>query len=246
MPDTRTDNPLVQRYQEWAAHTPLVTRSASVLIFGFSLASFVFGVGPSAAANIPVRVIFGLEIYRLVLSPWFEPGVLSLLFVWLSFQGIGSRLEAAFGSTGFLIAMSTLILVSNMLFVLTCIVLEITMISPGAMHEYSSGFWVVILGLIVLECSISPDTSRRLFLINVEIPTKYYPWALLGLFSLFFGISLAHGQLLLHQLLCDQFFLTHFALLFCSTWRVRGLSLHKWPPGCNQARERPHQPAREQ
>ena len=140
--------------------------------------------------------------------------------------------------------MSTLILVSNVLFVLVCIVLEASMISPGAMHEWSSGFWVVILGLIVLECSISPDTSRRLFLINVEIPTRYYPWALLGLFSLFFGISLAHGKFLLRQVLLDDNNRSNcFSLAFCSAWRVRRLSLYKWLPGRNQAGERPNQPA---
>jgi membrane associated rhomboid family serine protease len=186
------ENPLLERYKDWASRTHFVTRSVILCLFGLYTLAFIAGIDELMFANIPLFVVYRLELYRIILSPWFEPSFLSLLFIWLSFQGIGRRLEEAVGSAGLLIAIITLATVTNVLFVVSCICFEISGISPGAMKEPSVGFWTVVLGLIVLECSLSPDAPRRLFPLNVEVPIKYFPWVLLVMFSLFFGVSFAH------------------------------------------------------
>ena len=49
----------------------------------------------------------------------------------------------------------------------------------------SIGFWPIIMALIVVECSIYPAPTRQILFFPAQIPTKYYPLALLLLFSLF-------------------------------------------------------------
>ncbi len=57
----------------------------------------------------------------------------------------------------------------------------------------------MILGIIAMECSYGPEGSkRRLFF--VEVPTLYYPIALLALFTLFFGLG--KGSLFFRLLPC--------------------------------------------
>jgi membrane associated rhomboid family serine protease len=154
--------------------------------------SAIGGIDKLVFANIPLFVVYRLELYRIFLAPWFELSIFSLLVIWLSFQNIGKKLEEALGSAGFLIVIFTLASATNILWVMLCISFEFSGISPGAMKEPSVGFWPVILGLIVLECSLAPGSTRRLFPFNVEVPVKYYPWALLAMFALFFGISVVH------------------------------------------------------
>jgi len=63
------------------------------------------------------------------------------------------------------------------------------------MLQESSGFWGITLGLIVLECHEDPDgTNRRLPCLPFEVPSKYYPWALLALFSLLGSPLIPNGS----------------------------------------------------
>lgn len=59
-----------------------------------------------------------------------------------------------------------------------------------ALFFQCQGFWVVLFGLIAVECLGSQEPTRQLFMIPVQIPTPYYPLALFALFSLFGGPSL--------------------------------------------------------
>ena len=50
----------------------------------------------------------------------------------------------------------------------------------------SVGIWNLILAVIAMECaSADASSQRRLFIVNV--PTRYYPLALLGIFGLMSG-----------------------------------------------------------
>lgn len=42
----------------------------------------------------------------------------------------------------------------------------------------------------MIECYKSPDMARSLCFLPIQIKSKYYPWALLLLFSAFFGFQI--------------------------------------------------------
>lgn len=54
----------------------------------------------------------------------------------------------------------------------------------------SIGLWPILFCDIVIECNKDPEVGRMLCCFPVEIKSKYYPWALVVFFTLFFGPQL--------------------------------------------------------
>jgi len=94
------------------------------------------------------------------------------------------------GSTGFAWLMMTLAYVTNAIFLTICFALYGMTREETYLYMSSSGIWIILFGLISIECSKAPAGSKRkLFFCNV--PTLYYPLGLLGVFSLIGGFQLA-------------------------------------------------------
>ena len=98
----------------------------------------------------------------------------------------GKRLEYSMGSTNFGLLLVSIGVGSNLIFtVLTWTFYVVTGHEPYMMH-HCGGLWLLIFGIIALECSLAPAGSqKRLFL--MDVPALYYPIALLALFRLFFA-----------------------------------------------------------
>jgi hypothetical protein len=96
--------------------------------------------------------------------------------------------------------MGTVSLLANLGFVTFCFLMAMFG-TYEALFFQCQGFWVVLMGLIVVECMSSVEPTRQLFFIPYQIPTKYFPLALYALFTLFGGpnlgmaISMAVGYL---------------------------------------------------
>ena len=102
--------------------------------------------------NIPFFTLFNFEIYRLLLSPLVGNSFMSLIFVALLFPGMGARIENCLGSCAFLSLIGTLTLVTNVAFAAVCLFLNIFDM-PEAMFFRCHDFWVVLFGLITMECT---------------------------------------------------------------------------------------------
>eukprot|EP00640_Fibrocapsa_japonica_P002309 CAMPEP_0113936424 /NCGR_PEP_ID=MMETSP1339-20121228/3338_1 /TAXON_ID=94617 /ORGANISM="Fibrocapsa japonica" /LENGTH=289 /DNA_ID=CAMNT_0000938895 /DNA_START=54 /DNA_END=920 /DNA_ORIENTATION=+ /assembly_acc=CAM_ASM_000762 len=179
------ENPVLKWYQNWAASTPLVTRYTTTGIVSLYLISWVVDLS-MPLANIPYYSVMKLEVYRLLLSPLFTGSLFGVLFVVMSFSGMGSRMEQSLGSTGFLMLMLTLSLATNVSFVVVTFILAFVG-SPEAMFYSATGFWLILMGLVVIESMNSGQESRRLLFLPINIPIKWYPVALYAFFSLFTG-----------------------------------------------------------
>eukprot|EP00592_Proboscia_alata_P001973 CAMPEP_0194369628 /NCGR_PEP_ID=MMETSP0174-20130528/17949_1 /TAXON_ID=216777 /ORGANISM="Proboscia alata, Strain PI-D3" /LENGTH=364 /DNA_ID=CAMNT_0039146681 /DNA_START=164 /DNA_END=1258 /DNA_ORIENTATION=- len=184
-------NPVLTAYQGFVSDTPLVTRySFSTIVMSYFASFFV---DPSfALSNIPYFTIFRFELYRLVLSPLLCTSLLSLVFAYLSFVENGKRLEYSMGSVQFLVLLVTVGLSVNVAFCIISAALYFATGSQGYLIAGSESIWIVLLGLIAIECSKAPqDTVRKLFIFNV--PVRYYPLAILALFSLLSGYKMSYG-----------------------------------------------------
>ena len=137
-----------------------------------------------ALVNIPYFTIFNLEVYRLLLCNFLCNGILNLIFGFIIFLDLGKRLEFAMGSTNFAVLLLIIGIGANSIFTAGAIILYIiTGFKPYIMTQ-SGGIWILIFGSVALECSLAPNGSKkRLFV--MDVPTIYYPLALLGLFTLF-------------------------------------------------------------
>lgn len=178
-------NPVLSAYEGFVRDTPLVTRYTITTLFTSWLLSWF--VDPSyAVSNIPLFTVFKFELYRILFSPLVCTSILSLIFAYMSFTDNGKRLEHSIGSTAFAVLIATLGCVTNLAFLALCVVLYYATGNQSWLLSSSSGIWIVLLGLIAIECSGAPrDTKRRLFVF--EVPVVYYPLAILLLFSLFGG-----------------------------------------------------------
>ena len=96
------------------------------------------------------------------------------------------------GSTAFAILLATIGWTVNLWHLAICLSMYgIDGENPKWLFLPCFGVWILIFGLLSIECSQLPaSTTRRLFV--VEVPIRYYPLALLVLFSLFGGFQLSY------------------------------------------------------
>ena len=157
-----SENPVVEWFYDWCERTPFATRNVLTLLVTFYVLSLLGLLSGASFAVVPQFVLtsWDLGLHRLLLSALFERTLLGVLFVTMSFSGMGSRLEGMLGSGGLLALMATLSLVSNVAFVSACVLLSFA--DPSMMLSPSTGFWPLLLSLVVIECHAAPAARRRL------------------------------------------------------------------------------------
>uniref|UniRef100_A0A7S2I7V0 Peptidase S54 rhomboid domain-containing protein n=1 Tax=Helicotheca tamesis TaxID=374047 RepID=A0A7S2I7V0_9STRA len=183
-------NPVLSAYESFVRDTPLITRYTLTSQFVTWFLSFF--VNPvNAISNIPLFTILHFELYRIITSPIVCTSLLSLIFAFISFTTHGKTLEQSLGSAAFGTLILTLSLLTNILYLVIAFTMYFITSSQICLIMPCSGIWIILLGLIAIECSCAPaDSKRKLFV--VEVPTLYYPLALLGLFTLFGGINFSY------------------------------------------------------
>ncbi|CAM9357980.1 unnamed protein product, partial [Choristocarpus tenellus] len=131
-----------------------------VMIVVSWLASLFFNFGGSLS-NTPYYTIERFEVYRLVTSAFCSGGFLTVIFALMSFNQMGPRLEGSLGSTGMMVLMLTLDVVTNVMFLGVCGLLIAFGEASIALVQSSSGFWNILMPLIAIECMGAPEAPRR-------------------------------------------------------------------------------------
>jgi membrane associated rhomboid family serine protease len=144
-------NPILSYYREWADKTPYVTRSLMIVLIVSYIVS-IFVESDKLLGNTPFFTMLNYEVYRLILSPLVDNSIFNIVLVALFFPGMGGRMENGLGSTSFLFLMGTLTLVTNVAFVAVCLFLYYIGGVAEAIFYDCSGFWVILFGLITIEC----------------------------------------------------------------------------------------------
>lgn len=150
-PATAEGNPLLSYYREWTDKTPYVTRVTLIALVVSYLFSWLISTA-EVLGNTPYFTVFCYEIYRLLLSPLVGNNFMSLALVILSFPSMGARVENCLGSCAFISLMGTLTLLTSGAFIMLCLLLN-TFDMPEAMFFHCRDFWLVLFGLITMECT---------------------------------------------------------------------------------------------
>lgn len=148
--DAATGNPVLASYERWSASTPFVTRCTMVGIVIAYIFSFFFDA-EIALGNIPYYSIMHFEVYRIFLSFLVGNSILSLVMIALFFPSMAGRMENSLGSAGLLVLMGSVCFLTNILFDFICVVVSF-MGSAEAVFWSCDNFWVVVFGLITIEC----------------------------------------------------------------------------------------------
>lgn len=165
---------------------PLVTRTILGVAAGTTIASAFSASLGYYFLNCPVSVIEGFEIWRLVTAFVAPQGILGLIFGGMFFYNTGAQLESEMGSLPFGLLFVSIGFWANVLFVLATLVASFALPQMWSPFNCSGGFFVVILGLITVQTQRSTQETMSIWgLFNV--PTKFYPVALVLFFSLLGG-----------------------------------------------------------
>lgn len=184
-----SDNPILNTYETFYHETPFITRTI-ITTQAFSWALSFFVDLTFSLANIPIFTVVHFEVYRIFTSVFLCTNFVSLAFAYFSFVETGRRLENSIGSTEFAFLFLSIGALTNILYCVVGAFLDALLGTQYFFFLPSFGVWLVLFGLTAFESIKAPQgTARKLFLFTV--PTKYYPLALLGLFSLIGGFSLA-------------------------------------------------------
>ena len=183
-------NPVLSAYENFVRDTPLVTRYVLTSQFVTWFVSFFLDLSP-ALSVIPHFTLIKFEIYRILLSPLVCSSFITLAFAYLSFIDNGRRLEFSMGSTHFAWLLLTIGIFTNTAFLILSFAMYLMSGNTLWLFSQSRGIWVILFGIIQIECSKAPSNSqRKLFFFTV--PTIYYPLALFGLFSLIGGFQFSY------------------------------------------------------
>lgn len=141
-----------------------------------------------ALGNVTYFTIFRVEVYRILFSPIVGNSLLNTIVMFLFYPMMGTLMESSMGSSMFIWLIGFITLSTNILFNILCLLLSFYM--PEALFYSSSGFWVILFGLVTIECMQQPEMPRQLLFIPVNIPSMYFPLALFAFFALFSGPQL--------------------------------------------------------
>lgn len=215
-------NPVLSAYESFQSSTPLVTRYMLTTLVVTFIANFFFDLS-YAASNIPLFTVHRFEAYRVITSNFICSNLLSLVFAFLSFTDNAKRLEFSMGSTAFLALALTLSALSNCLFLAMFELFYVLTQNQNWLLQSSDGIWIILFGIIAVECANAPpDSKRKLFFFDV--PTIYYPCGLLGLFTLFVGLSVSW---------CLSVAIGYaYGYGYCDRIKFSSATLRRWEDGC--------------
>jgi len=180
-------NPILSHYESFERETPFVTRHIiKSLTLSYFISYFFDLTWP--LKNSPIFTLGRFELYRIILSPFVCDSLMLLVFSYFSFLRHGKPLEHMMGSTGFAMLVLTIGVLTNIIYIILC--LSACLLTSNILYLAGSsvGIWIILLGLISLECSSTTAPSHQ-NLFMWKIPTLYYPIALLVFFVVFSGES---------------------------------------------------------
>jgi membrane associated rhomboid family serine protease len=208
------NNPILDSYLNFRKATPFVTRTVLMSQLTCFFLSFLFDL-TDAIANTPYFTVQHYEVYRIILSPFLCSRFISLVLAYFSFTENGRRLELSIGSTGFLVLIFTIGVLTNLIYILLAYTINAIIDSETSLFLPASGIWIILFGIISIECSQAPPQSmRKLFLFPVR--ATYYPLALFSVFTLLgifeitslisIGLGYAYGYVSFHFVsYCETF-----------------------------------------
>jgi hypothetical protein len=131
------------------------------------------------------------QVWRIVFAPLVSYSFFGAIWSLLLLYGTGAMLEMQRGTLYLMHATLVISLLSQLLFFLTFFVVGWNPLysvtgarSCSSTSNMSSGMWATCFGLMVLETQRSPVEVRRFMCFPCDVPTKYYPVALLIFFEL--------------------------------------------------------------
>jgi|EP00945_MAST-04E_sp_MAST-4E-sp1_P002949 membrane associated rhomboid family serine protease len=125
----------------------------------------------------PLAVYSNHEFYRIVSGSFFHAGLMHIGFNMMSLLTLGEAVERILGTFRFVFYTFVTVMLSNFLYLAVCIALG-TFYERSWWYYNSVGFSGVLFAYATIESFLSPFPTRNFF--GCTVPSKWYPWILLG------------------------------------------------------------------
>jgi membrane associated rhomboid family serine protease len=190
-----TSSILQEHHRKLPSFGVAVLMALCVSVYALQLASLVLvtstcvrGVDlASLAQNASVASLLS-ELQRTLSSNFVHLSPLHLFFNMTTLHGLGIEIEARTGSTRFLFAALSLSICGGLANLLLCTGLQTIAWLP--VHSCSAGISGFLFSLMGMQSQkMDSSLSMPLLFGSLHVPVRFYPWALLLIFSFFPGVS---------------------------------------------------------
>ncbi|CAO2820241.1 unnamed protein product [Amaranthus hypochondriacus] len=185
-PNIVSEASVTTRLNQWWEGIPFITSAVVAICAAIYLVCLLVGYDSFVEiCFLPSAILTHFQVYRIYTSILFHGSFLHVFFNMLALVPLGSELERIMGSVRLLYTTILLALSNAVLHLLIALLVSHNPFYPYMylMDECAIGFSGILFSMIVIESSLSGVQSRSVFgLFNV--PAKWYPWILLGVFQL--------------------------------------------------------------
>lgn len=174
-----------QQAQDYIKSIPLITKiiaGATIVFYLLSWFSFL-GSFVTFFQSVPYNTIFRFRLWTLATTIVITPSILNIIFAFMAWLPRAFMNEKELGSANFLLNVLSRTVIIQIMFTLLMFVFYV-FAGDAALKVPSMGLWPLILADITISCTEEPDREVMFFFIPYPIKAKYYPWVLIGFFTL--------------------------------------------------------------
>ena len=169
----------MSRSRELLSSTPLSTLVFMTLNIGiFLILQLVLDLDLNHFTMSPRKVVQQHEFYRIITSCIFHVNLMHIGMNMLSTFAVSSSVEKRLGTVTHFLSTLWAMLLTGIIYISIAYLWMLLSGRKDLILRQSVGFSGILFHMSVLECNLSPTTSRSVFGV-VNVPTKLYPWALL-------------------------------------------------------------------
>ena len=179
------NNSFMEKIKAYWNSIPLVVKIITTITIIFYLMSWISLLARLVVlfANVPLYTLYKFHIWRVVTSLLVTPSILNILFAFMSWLPKALMMEREVGSTRYFLNTFTRSTLIQIMF--TFIIFFFSLLFESSLlKQPSMGLWPLILADITISCIAEPEREVMFFFIPYPIKSKYYPWVLIGFFTL--------------------------------------------------------------
>ena len=143
-------------------------------------------------SNIPYFIIFKFQLWRLFTNAFITTSIFSIIFAFMSWIKDASNLETNIGTMKYMMIFmvnSILIQFIEMTILLVIYLIanrqqRILALNYNLGYVENDGLWPIIMAELTLLCLCNPEIEMRFLFLPCVIKAKYYPFILVGFFTL--------------------------------------------------------------
>jgi len=159
----------------------------STVLYILSWVSFIDSYVIYYLLNTPAFTIYSFHIFSIFTTVFVNTNIFNIFFAFISWVPSAIQQEQQSGTIKYMLNFIIHSSIIQVLYVLIAFLL--ICVFPSMFTTPSSGLWPLLMAEITVSCCADPERPVMMMFIPYPFKAKYYPWALIGFFSLLNGFQ---------------------------------------------------------